>query len=92
MWITDRFRREHAALAPPPATASRAAVVRSILVAPTDYGVLVLIFLALAAPVVFVTLYTLLFAGTAAFTLVALPKWFREVSGFARPLVDASRP
>ena len=92
MWITDRFRREYPAQAPPPATASRAAVVRSILVAPTDYGVLVLVFLTLAAPAVFVTLYTLLFAGTAAFALAALPKWFREVSGFSRALVTAGNP
>jgi len=54
--------------------------IRSILVLPTDYGVLCIAFLAFGAPVVFVPLYALLFAANAAYALLALPKWFREMS------------
>jgi hypothetical protein len=86
MWITDRFRRAHPTLAPPPADASRGAVLRSLLVLPTDYGVLILSFLLFAARPVFLVGYSLLFLGTVLFTLAALPKWFREMSRFgARP-------
>ena len=51
--------------------------IRSLLVLPTDYGVLCIAFLLFGVPVVFVPLYGLLFLANAAFALVALPKWFR---------------
>jgi phosphatidylglycerophosphate synthase len=89
MWVTDRFRRAFPDQAPPPATASRAAVLRSLLVAPTDYGVLILSFVLLAVPAAFMTVYGLLLAGTALFTAAALPKWFREVSRLGATPVDA---
>ena len=89
-WLTDQMRRAHPAGARPPAGASRAAVVRSLLVAPTDYGVLVLAFVTLGWRPVFVTLYTALFAATALFVLAALPKWFREVRSFAPPRVTSA--
>jgi phosphatidylglycerophosphate synthase len=82
--LTDQLRRAHPTQAPPPADSSAAAVLRSLVVLPTDYGVLCLVFLTLAWPAVFATLYGLLGAGTAGFLLLALPKWYREVAGFAR--------
>jgi phosphatidylglycerophosphate synthase len=82
MWITDQMRRWNPDLAPKPADASGTAVLRSLLVIPTDYGVLILAFVTFAWPAVFATIYTLLFTGTALFLLAALPKWFREVSTF----------
>lgn len=54
--------------------------IRSLLVLPTDYGVLCIAFLVFGLPVVFVPVYTLLFAANAGFALLALPKWFRELS------------
>ena len=51
---------------------------------PTDYGVLCIAFLLFGVPVVFVPLYGLLFVANAAFALVALPKWFREISRIPR--------
>ena len=52
---------------------------RSLLGAPTDYGVLVYVFLLLGWPAAFLTVYGLLFAASAAYLVVALPKWFRDV-------------
>jgi phosphatidylglycerophosphate synthase len=57
--------------------------IRSLLVLPTDYGVLCVAFLAFGVPLVFVPLYSLLFAASAAYALLALPKWFREMSRIA---------
>lgn len=53
---------------------------RSLLGAPTDYGVLVYVFLLLGLPPVFVAVYGLLFAANTAYLLLALPKWFRDMS------------
>jgi hypothetical protein len=83
--LTDQLRRAHPSQAPAPADASRTAILRSLLVVPTDYGVLCLTFLLLAWQPGFLTIYTLLFAGTLLFVLAALPKWFREVSRYGRP-------
>ena len=54
--------------------------IRSLLVLPTDYGVLCIAFLFFGAPVVFVPLYALLFLANTGYALLALPKWFREMS------------
>ncbi len=80
MLLNEQLRRHHdgrpAAQAAPAAPAS---TVRSLLVAPTDYGVLCLSFLLLGAPPAFLTLYGLLFAGSAGYLLLAVVKWYREI-------------
>ncbi|MCD2440989.1 CDP-alcohol phosphatidyltransferase family protein [Agromyces sp. SYSU K20354] len=58
--------------------------IRSLLVLPTDYGVLCFAFLLFGVPTVFVPLYGILFVANVAFALVALPKWFREISRIPR--------
>jgi len=82
--LTDQLRRAHPGQAPAAADSSTAAVVRSLIVLPTDYGLLCGVFLALAWQGVFVVLYGLLFAGTTLFVMAALPKWYREVARFRR--------
>lgn len=62
---------------------------RSILVAPMDYGVLGLSFALLGAPVLFAIVYTVIVAATAAFLLLAGVKWFRELDGLQRAEVRA---
>jgi len=52
--------------------------------APTDYGLLCLVFVTLGWQQVFASLYALMFAGTALFVLAALPKWYREASRFRK--------
>ena len=82
--LTDQLRRAHPASAPPPADSSRAALLRSLVVVPTDYGLLCIVFVLLAWPVGFGVAYGALLAGTALFLVAALPTWFREVGRFGR--------
>jgi phosphatidylglycerophosphate synthase len=53
--------------------------IRSLLVLPTDYGVLCIAFLLFGLPAAFVPVYGLLFVANTAYALLALPKWFREM-------------
>jgi phosphatidylglycerophosphate synthase len=87
--LTDQLRRAHPAQAPAPADASRAAVLRSLIVAPTDYGLLCLVFVLYAWQNGFIVIYTLMLAGTALFMLAALPKWYREAAAF-RPVAPTA--
>jgi len=57
---------------------------RSLLVIPTDYGLLCLIFLLLGAPMVFFAAYTLLFVGNAGYLALAAVKWFRVMQSLDR--------
>jgi hypothetical protein len=57
-------------------------VLRSLVVAPTDYGLLCLVFGTFAWQAGFVVLYSLMLAGTTLFMVAALPKWYREVARF----------
>lgn len=54
--------------------------IRSVLVVPMDYGILCLSFVAYGMLPLFLVIYTLIFAATAAFLLLASIKWFRELS------------
>jgi phosphatidylglycerophosphate synthase len=82
--LTDQLRRAHPRQAPKPADASFASVVRSLLVAPTDFGLLCVLFALLGWPQVFGVAYGAMLVGTALFLVAALPKWFREVSRFGK--------
>ncbi|MFF1574405.1 CDP-alcohol phosphatidyltransferase family protein [Leifsonia sp. NPDC058292] len=80
MILTEQLRRRTAG-AVPLATEQpgRPSWVRAIAVLPMDYGVLCLSFVLLGAVPVFVVVYTLIFAATTAFLLLAAVKWFREL-------------
>jgi hypothetical protein len=52
---------------------------RSLLGAPTDYGVLVYVFLLLGLPGAFFVVYGLLFLANLGYLALALPKWFRDM-------------
>lgn len=60
-------------------TEGRVPWLRSILVIPTDYGLLCLSFLFYGSLWVFFPLYTAITAATAVFLLLAAVKWFREL-------------
>ncbi|QDB80171.1 CDP-alcohol phosphatidyltransferase family protein [Georgenia sp. 311] len=64
----------------PAPTAGPASLARSVLSLPTDYGVLCLVLLTLAWPPAFLLLYGAMFLGTAGYTALALPTWFRRLS------------
>ncbi len=55
-------------------------VVKSLLIAPTDYGVLCLVFLTFGWPTLFTTLYGLLLAANLLFLLAAIAKWYKEMA------------
>lgn len=64
---------------------------RSVLGAPTDYGVLVYVFLLLGLPNAFLAFYTLFFAAHLGYLLIALPKWFRDMAQLDSPTTDPNR-
>jgi phosphatidylglycerophosphate synthase len=78
MILTDQLRRAHGVQSVAP-TGGRFPWLRSVLVLPTDYGVLCWTFLLLGAPQVFLWVYAVITACTLAFLALALVKWFREV-------------
>ena len=73
-----QLRRAHGVQSVAP-TEGRFPWLRSVLVLPTDYGVLCWTFLLLGAPLVFLWVYAVITACTLAFLALALVKWFREV-------------
>jgi phosphatidylglycerophosphate synthase len=84
--LNDALRAQHGA--PTRAAAAtpgeRPSVLRSLLVAPTDYGVLCLVFVLLGATPLFLTAYGLMFLGTTAYLLLALPRWRTEMAALGR--------
>lgn len=82
MILNDQLKAVHAAttghrLAP---RVRNTSVVRTLLVIPTDYGILCLAFILLGAPAVFFGVYTFLFLGNAGYFALAVVKWFRDMS------------
>ena len=83
MMLTEQLRRAQGVVSRA-TTAGRLPWLRSVLVLPTDYGVLCLAFLLYGLPHVFVPLLGLLTLGSAGFLVLALPKWFRDVRALAQ--------
>ncbi len=82
--LNEALRARHGVVTRAARTTTRPSVVRSLLVAPTDYGVLCLVFVLLGAPSVFLGAYALLAVGTAAYVLLALGRWYREMGALPR--------
>ncbi len=78
--LNDQVRRTHGTA---PAVDASAPAVRSLLVAPTDYGVLLLSFVLLGSHVAFVWVYGLLLIGNIAYLGLGLIKWFRELDALS---------
>ncbi|MGW5641661.1 CDP-alcohol phosphatidyltransferase family protein [Saccharopolyspora sp. NPDC003752] len=79
MILNDQLRRGRHSGAPAPA-GTPPSVLRSLLVLPTDYGVLCLAFLLLGSPVAFAAVYGALFLLNTVFLAAALPKWFGDMA------------
>lgn len=96
MILNDQLRRAKGLPSGQDATADpgrSASTARSLLVIPTDYGVLCLIFALLGWPIVFFTAYSVLFVGSAGYLLLACVKWFRDMRALdavARPALAGS--
>lgn len=63
-----------------PPGAGRPSAVRSLLVIPTDYGLLCLVFLLYGFRTVFLVVYAFLLVANALFLCAAAVKWFRELA------------
>jgi phosphatidylglycerophosphate synthase len=81
--LNEALRAQHGSATRAMPSGRRPGGVRSVLAAPTDYGVLCLAFVLLGAPGLFTTVYTALFAATATYLLLATGKWYREMRGLA---------
>lgn len=80
MILTEQLRRAHGVESV--AQTGVAGRARTLLVLPTDYGVLCLSFLLLGAPAAFWGVFTFLTVGTAGYLVLAARKWHREIAGF----------
>ncbi|GAA1732173.1 CDP-alcohol phosphatidyltransferase family protein [Isoptericola hypogeus] len=83
MILTEQLRRAHGVTSRAD-TGGRAPWLRSVLVVPTDYGVLCLLFLLYGATTVFLWAYAAVTLATAGFLVLAAAKWFREIAAFGR--------
>ena len=81
MILNDLLRRSRSIVTPNGLAPS---TIRSILVIPTDYGLLCVAFLTFGYPAVFAPVYAVLFAANAAFLMLALVKWFRDAAELDR--------
>ena len=75
--LIDQLRRRHGGAK---ANVRGVSVLKSLLIAPTDYGVLCLVFLAFGRPGLFVVLYGALLLANLVFLLAAIGKWYREMA------------
>ncbi len=85
MILNDLLRQRHAAATGVPVQRGETSTLRSLLVIPTDYGFLCLVFLLLGAPHLFFVVYGLFFVANAGFLALALVKWFHDMGALGRP-------
>jgi phosphatidylglycerophosphate synthase len=76
--LIDQLRRRHGGAQKPNERGD--SVAKSLLIAPTDYGVLCLVFLAFGAPALFIALYGALLVANLLFLVAAIAKWYREMA------------
>jgi phosphatidylglycerophosphate synthase len=76
--LIDQLRRRHGGVQKPNERGD--SVAKSLLIAPTDYGVLCLVFITFAWPSLFAVLYGALLAANLLFLAAAITKWYREMA------------
>jgi hypothetical protein len=81
--LNESLRAQHGVPTRAARSTERPSVVRSLLVVPTDYGLLCLVFLLLGAPAVFLWVYGFLFVATGGYLALAAVKWFGEMGRLA---------
>ncbi|MBB6568449.1 CDP-alcohol phosphatidyltransferase family protein [Kribbella sandramycini] len=82
--LIDQLRRRHGDVVQKPNQRGDS-VLKSLLIAPSDYGVLCLVFLAFGTPAVFGVLYGALLAVNLLFLAAAVRKWYREMAALGAP-------
>ncbi|NTW38908.1 MAG: CDP-alcohol phosphatidyltransferase family protein [Cellulomonadaceae bacterium] len=83
MILTEQLRRQAGTASVASDAPGRPSWLRSVLVVPTDYGLLCFSFLLLGTGTLFLVVYTFLVAATGGFLALALVKWHREMRGLA---------
>ncbi len=86
--LIDQLRRRHSGTT---ANVRGDSVLKSLLIAPTDYGILCLVFLTLGQPSLFAVLYGLMLAANLVFLLAATAKWYGEMAAIRRPAGEVVR-
>ena len=81
--LIDQLRRRHGGTQKPNERGD--SVAKSLLIAPTDYGVLCLVFLTFGTASLFVVLYGALLVANLLFLAAAIAKWYREMSALGVP-------
>ena len=82
--LNDALRAQHGVRTRAQQSGERPSVLRSLLVLPTDYGLLCCVFVLYGAPALFVPVYTFLFVAMTGFLALAAIKWFTEMSRLPR--------
>ena len=92
MILNDLLRRSFTATTGVTVERGTTSGLRSLLVMPTDYGLLCVVFVLLVAPSVFVWVYTALFAANAGFLALAAVKWFSDMNAMSARKTSDSNP
>jgi len=82
--LNEALRAQHGVATRAQRSDGRPSIGRSLLVLPTDYGLLCCVFVLFGAPFLFVPVYSVLFLAMAAFLALASVKWFREMGRLSR--------
>ena len=82
--LNDALRAQHGVAIRSQQRGERPSILRSLLVLPTDYGLLCCVFVLFGAPTLFLSVYTALFVAMAGFLVLASVKWFREMGRLPR--------
>jgi phosphatidylglycerophosphate synthase len=82
--LNDALRAQHGVPIRSRQQGEKPSTLRSLLVLPTDYGLLCCVFVLLGAPTLFLSVYTVLFVAMTGFLLLASVKWFREMGRLPR--------
>jgi phosphatidylglycerophosphate synthase len=86
MVLTDQLRRSTGRSKG--SSTGSLSVLRSVVILPSDYGALCLVFLALGWPMVFLGLYSLMLVGTALLLAAALLRWWKLLRSLDRSVAS----
>ena len=79
MILNDQLKRVYASRTTVAAPEGRSTLIRSLLVIPTDYGFLCLVFVLLGSPALFIVVYGLMAVANTGHLMLATRKWFRDI-------------
>lgn len=79
MILNDQLKAVHAKKSAAPVQTGGSSPLRALLVLPTDYGLLCVVFVLMGAPQIFFVVYALLFVANLGHLALALRKWFGDM-------------